>query len=293
MLRDNVHPSAFGYKVLGLAAADALADLMIESMTPDVPGNAVSASFRNRIVNGDFRINQRQVGALLAFYPAGSYTRDRWKSGPGGAEIWFDGSDNGDIIASVRGSTLIQVVEGGLYLREGGTYVLSWAGTAQARVYQGAASGSYASSPGVVSLIAGMDAVVEFTNGSATRVQLEPGLTATPFERRDDEADRCRRYFQRLNNPPLKGIAAGAAISRMSMPLYPRMRAAPTATLGGLISVFDGSTTGTITGIFGNFSTPQLIECDVGYSSATEFAWARLVTVFQGDAGHIDLAAEL
>lgn len=36
MLRDNVHPSAFGYKVLGLAAANAMLDLMIEPMSPEV-----------------------------------------------------------------------------------------------------------------------------------------------------------------------------------------------------------------------------------------------------------------
>ncbi|CAO4179372.1 SGNH/GDSL hydrolase family protein [Methylorubrum aminovorans] len=48
MLRDNVHPSAFGYKVLGLAAANAMLDLMIEPMSPEViDGTLPTASLAN------------------------------------------------------------------------------------------------------------------------------------------------------------------------------------------------------------------------------------------------------
>ena len=84
------------------------------------------------------------------------------------------------------GALLQQVIED--VNVEGGNYVLSWTGTATARVgiNGGAPSGSYSGSPLSFSgATAGQAITVEFYNGTLSKVQLEPSSGgATPFERR-------------------------------------------------------------------------------------------------------------
>jgi len=153
-----------------------------------------AASFRNRIINGNFAINQRGVSGTVAL-AAGAYGHDRFKAGAGGCTYTFSTAANGDTTLNISAGTLLQVIEGGLYLPEGGQYVLSWTGTATARVYQGAASGSYSASPLATGPAAGTNTTVEFSTGTLGLVQFEPGSAATPYERRDDEMCRCQRYY--------------------------------------------------------------------------------------------------
>ena len=82
---------------------------------------------------------------------------------------------------------------------EGGVTTLSWTGTAQARVWQGTATGSYAASPlTTASLTAGTDTVVEFNSGTVTRVKLESGSVATPYNRQSLAKSMAdyQRYYQ-------------------------------------------------------------------------------------------------
>ncbi|GJD70465.1 hypothetical protein [Methylobacterium gnaphalii] len=155
-----------------------------------------SPSFRNRIRNGDFSVNQRAVSGTvtLAAFARG---HDGWQAGSGGCTYTFATSAGRTTITITAGS-LYQTIEGALYLPEGGTYTLSWGGTAQGRIYQGSA-GAYAGSPVTASgLTAGTNTVVEFSTGTVSLAQLEPGNAPTPFEYRDDELRRCQRYFERV-----------------------------------------------------------------------------------------------
>ena len=283
---DRLHATSDGsgnWRVHGYVRADG---------TPLVlPASTQRASFRNRLCNGSFRVNQRQMayGTSVSF-AAGAYTVDRWKAGSGGVSVRLDPDPAGTLYAAIASGTLQQVIEGALYIQEGGTYVLSWIGTAQARVNGGA----FAPSPLVVTGLPAFGNVsIEFGTGSLQLPQFEPGSVPTAFEYRDDEETRCRRYFRRLFSPPMKGLVSGSTFSRMSMPLAPSMRAVPTVTIGGSISVFDGSTTGTLTTVNGNYSTAHLIECDFAYSTSGTFVSGRMVTIFQGGNGYLDLASEL
>jgi hypothetical protein len=152
---------------------------------------------RNIIINGDFRINQRAyvTGTAKA---AGVYTHDRWKAGAGGATYTFAQLASSTTITITAG-TLIQAVEDKNV--EGGTYVLSWTGTAQARagVNSGAPSGSYSVSPLIIAgQTAGTIMSIEFNTGTLGKVKLELGSVPTPFvmTRYANEFTECQRYYE-------------------------------------------------------------------------------------------------
>lgn len=152
---------------------------------------------RNRIINGNFAVNQRAVSGSVVL-AAGAYGHDRWKAGAGGCTYTFAASGNDTVITITAGS-LMQVIEDKNI--EGGTYRLSHAGTAQARVaVNGAAtSGSYAAAPfTTATATANQTITVEFSTGTVSKVMLEPGTVETPFERRPYgiEYMLCRRYYK-------------------------------------------------------------------------------------------------
>jgi hypothetical protein len=148
----------------------------------------------NRVINGNFAVNQRTYVTNTALV-ATAYGHDRWKAGAAGCTYTFT-AGLPDTTATITAGTLTQVIEAGMI--EGGVYTLSWAGTAQARVYQGAPTGAYAASPlTTASLPAGVNTIVEFSTGTLTSVKLEIGSVATPFNRQSlakSMAD-CQRYY--------------------------------------------------------------------------------------------------
>jgi hypothetical protein len=186
--------------------------------------------FRNKIINGNPRINQRDYVSGAAT-TVGQYTLDRWKvTGTGG--ITFSTTANKTTITIPSGQTIQQVIEG-LNL-DTGTYVLSWEGTAQGRVN----SGSYGASGAVTaSVTGGTNTTIEFNAGTVTNIQFEQGTVVTPFERRDygRELMMCQRYFSQINfNGALSFWLNGYALvneylqAQIMLPIT--MRAQPTLT---------------------------------------------------------------
>ena len=191
----------------------------------------------NRIINGNFAINQRGYvsGTALPSSPtvANGYGHDRWKAGAGGCTYTFT-TALADTTITITANTLTQIIEAGMI--EGGVYTLSWTGTAQARVYQGTPTGSYAASPVVTaSLTAGTNTIVEFNAGTLTKVKFESGSVATPFNRQSlakSMAD-CQRYYQGVQfnstiGPPSTG--AGQTYT-LCYPYIVSMRANPTMAI--------------------------------------------------------------
>jgi hypothetical protein len=186
----------------------------------------------NRIINGNFAINQRgQVsGTALA---AAAYGHDRWKAGASGCTYTFT-TALPDTTITITAGSLTQIIEAGMI--EGGVYTLSWTGTAQARVYQGAPAGVYAASPIVTpALPAGVNTIVEFNTGTIVRVKLEIGTVATPFNRQTmakSLADCQRYYYQRLYTDGWlcagQVFAAGQVGGFLAWPVT--MRASPTVS---------------------------------------------------------------
>lgn len=155
----------------------------------------------NVIINPSFRINQRGY-VSAATLASGDYGHDRWKAGASGGDYTFTQSENSTTITIGSGKSLIQVIENkNVY---GGSYLLSWTGTATARygVDSATPSGSYASSPITISgQTSGTVMSVEFTDGTLADVQLVLGSEELTFQPRPiaTELALCQRYCQVIN----------------------------------------------------------------------------------------------
>lgn len=260
--------------------------------------SAAAVSFRNRLINGNFFINQRNASSAPMVYPPGTFIRDRWKAGPLGCTAACVTAANGDTTIHIGKGTLRQDIEGALYLSEGGRYCLSWQGDAVGRIVVSDSEPVFESGKLVVSNIpAGANAIVEFgcRSGappvSLSLAQLEPGSTPTVFERRDDEAIRCRRYFRRIAEPPLRGVVCTVdMVARCGMPLSPTMAIVPKINLVEHLPVFDGASVSIATTILTDYSTSESIELDLALSS--ELTVGRPAIFFAGQGGILDVDAE-
>lgn len=198
---------------------------------------AAAAPFagRNRIINGTFAVNQRAFagGALTA----GTYGHDRWKAGAGGATYTVTGE-----VATITAGTLQQVIEG-VNVPEGGTYILSWTGTAQARVDGGA----YAASPiTVTGKTASTNTTVEFGTGTVSLVQYEAGSAKTLFDRRQFgvELTLCQRYYEVSGHSSYYSgsvQSGGAYYATSSFKVTKRIASPTVITAGGGATGFDAS----------------------------------------------------
>jgi hypothetical protein len=196
---------------------------------------------RNILINGDFRINQR-VYVSAATLATTVYGHDRWKAGAAGGDYSFTQLNGPTVITIAAGKTLIQVVEDkNVY---GGTYTLSWEGTAQGRyaVDSATPAGAYADSPiAITGQTAGTTMSVEFDDGTLGKVQLELGSAATGFEYRDygTELAMCQRYYQIIRLGGLSGGAITTTNALYSTVLVVEMRAAPSILLQSVITLWD------------------------------------------------------
>ena len=186
-------------------------------------------SFRNRARNPNFIVNQRAKAGSVVL-AAGVYGHDGWKAGASGCSYTFAASGN-DIVITISAGSLVQPIEGNMI--EGGDYVMSWFGTAQGKIGAGAAAVSGVTASGVTP---NANLLVEFGTGTLSRVQIEPGLVPTPYERRPLSFEEllCRRYFQIIyTGARFLATAPGQATSvQVNLPVL--MRATPTvATLTG------------------------------------------------------------
>jgi len=206
-------------------------------------GTANSLGMRNALFNADFRINQRGY-ASAATLAAGAYGHDRFKAGASGGDYSFTQLNSSTQVTIASGKSLIQVVEDKNVV--GGSYVLSWTGTALARVGVDSAtpSGTFVVSPILITgQTAGTTMSVEFNAGTLNTAQLELGTVATPFERRPIgfELALCQRYFYQRNivNTATDSVAvfqcfnAGSVYGKL-FDLPVTMRATPTGSLSSI-----------------------------------------------------------
>ena len=193
---------------------------------------------KNAIINGNFGINQRGVSGTVTL-SAGEYGHDRWKAGASGCTYTFATSENVTTLTISAGS-LIQVVEDINLLTD--TYTLSWTGTAQGKI----GAGSFGGSGITGSVTGGSHLNIEFNTGTVSKVQLERGSVATPFEFRSigQELALCQRYYQTLIDSEFRFYINN--VIRDPRAISPEMRATPTLTksfpLGSTNVVTDSTT---------------------------------------------------
>ena len=259
---------------------------------------AAQFGFKNRLIDGGFIINQRVYvsGTSLS---AGIYAHDRWKAGASGCTYTFtQGSLGVPITITITAGSLQQIIEG-CNMPDGGSYVLSWSGTAQARIN----GGTYGSSPLTVSgLTAGANCTVEFNTGTVLKPQLEVGSVATSFDYRPygTELALCQRYY--FKNAPSSiadaglgsGTQTGTTNAAILMNLPVQMRSAPTLTQSNTIisdnSTFDATATSIDAGYFGASSG----YANIAFASAgAAFRPVLFRAKSSGSIGFISFSAEL
>lgn len=162
---------------------------------------------RNKIINGNFGINQRVVSGTV-IKTVGLYGHDRWKAGAAGCTYTFSTTANVTTITISAGS-LIQVIEG-LNLQSG-THTLSWTGTAQGKI----GAGSFSATGVTGSATGGTNLSIEFGTGTLSKVQFEKGSIATTFEDRlfNLELSLCQMYYEKsydLSTAPASNTQNGA-----------------------------------------------------------------------------------
>ena len=179
----------------------------------------------NFVDNSGFSVNQRTYvsGTALA---SGAFGHDRWKGGASGCTYTFSGSSVATIITITAGS-LQQVIEGAALIS--GSYTLSWTGTAQGRT----GAGSYAASPVAVTATAGTNLTVEFNTGTVSRVRLEIGTAASPWQPRPVATEwvACQRFYQTGRYQILFGAYASGAYGSCWVPFPVLMRVSPTVAI--------------------------------------------------------------
>jgi hypothetical protein len=172
-------------------------------------GNGSLAGLRNLLINSLFTINQRAYVSATATTAANQYTVDRWCVVTSGQNLTFSATA-GVGTATAPAGGLKQIIEGASII--GGTYTLSWTGTATATV-----NGTAVANGGTVTLTGGVNCPVIFSGGTVSEPQLEPGPVATPFEQRPIglELSLCQRYFQviRGTDSPANNVTVGAGAS--------------------------------------------------------------------------------
>jgi len=176
---------------------------------------------KNKSIKSNYAIKQRGVSGTVVL-SAGVYGHDRFKAGSSGCTYTFATTANVTTITITAGS-LQQVIEG--VNLQSGTHVLSWTGTAQAKID----SGSYADTGVTATLTGGTNATVEFGTGTVTKAQLEVGSNASTFEQLQygQQFALCQRYYQVHDQSVNAYYNAGI----IGFPFNTVMRASPTLTL--------------------------------------------------------------
>jgi hypothetical protein len=246
-----------------------------------------ASALNNRLIDAGFTINQRGYvsGTALA---SGVYAHDRWKAGASGATYTFtQGSLGVPITVTITAGSLQQIIEG-CHVPEGGTYTLSWQGTAQARVN----GGSYSASPLVVSgLTAGANVTVEFNTGTLLKPKFQTGSVADSFDYRPygTELALCQRYYQNIMN--FSGSFYSTNAVAMSCFLPVQMRTAPTVSVisGGSITINVAGTSNQTIASPSFSANSALYLSSSGGTSSTSTIGVQVNTV----SGAIQATAEL
>ena len=224
--------------------------LSVSSITTNsIVLGGVPISHDNLLDNGNFLVKQNGYASGTAL-AAGAYGHDRWKAGGGGCTYTFTQASSAENGATHSPDTTITITSG--YLQQdvpasrivGGTYTLSWAGTAQAIVqyYDGSQlqTPAVGASPLTFVLPAGCTVTVSIgspSTGTCGTIQLERGSVATPFQRRDPQVElgRCLAF-----NWTQTGLSIGMSPREAGTPEIYRvayipfpvpMRAAPSVTV--------------------------------------------------------------
>lgn len=130
---------------------------------------------------------------------------------------------------------------------------------------------------------------------SVTDVQLEPGSTATTFERRPFslEAGLCYRYYFRPNVPAGAGVAnATSSVTRFTTPFPVPMRIGPTVSWSG-VGFYDGTSAQEFSSVNGDFSNLTYAQADISCGGSGFTAGRAVVAYNYTGSAAFSASAEL
>lgn len=188
--------------------------------------------FRNKLINAAGNINQRGYTSGTATTVANQYTIDRWKVVTLGKSLSWVTNGAGVTFTAPAGG-VIQIIEAGNI--EGGTYVLSWTGTATAIV-----NGTAVTNGGTIVIAANTQTTVTFSGGTFAFPQLELGSAPTTFDWRPLQVELalCQRYFERLaitGTGPAYGIGGVASgVAYITVQFQTKKRSNPSVSFSAL-----------------------------------------------------------
>lgn len=125
-------------------------------------------------------------------------------------------------------------------------------------------------------------------------VQFEQNVMPTPFEQRPIgvELSLCHRYYQRMVDPAGAGVSSGGGtVARTLLPLYTKMRVAPTSTISGTLNFWNGGSAATCTSIQTVFNSVSQGQIDFACSVGSLGQAIMLYTT--GGSQYLDFSAEL
>lgn len=196
------------------------------------------AGFRNILINGDMRINQR--GVTIAAAANGAYGLDRWKK--------------------VDASNMTQIVESGNF-EPSTVYTLSGTGVTTQQITS-PSSGNW-TLPNIPI--------------TATKVQLEKGSISTPFELRPIglELVLCKWYFEVISVGFISGFSPAGAVLNLQFPV--QKRSSPTLTVSALGSAVGNAGSISITAVSSVVATKDGAYMDlagsVAWSASASYSW--------------------
>jgi|SRR5580692_2316397 hypothetical protein len=239
----------------------------------------------NLVLNGNFAINQRRyVSGAASSLGSSSYRHDGWRFG----SYTFEPSteDPRDTIVTITGATPLNQVIAGLAVA-GGTYTLSWTGSALGRLAVGAnvaPTGVPQPSPIVVNNVnQGAGFQIDFQpGGTLGNVQLIPGSVVLPFQRLPFEVEliRCYRtsfviYASQGNSVLGMGYVYGGGTNVILVGSFPFPMSGPPSFQGGGYENIAGDrfNAGSVTGVtpqlkMNDFSTVRGFELNIAISTS-------------------------
>ena len=200
----------------------------------DHTGEISNPSGKNRVINGAFNVNERGYisGTVQA---SGSYAVDRWKSSSANSSMTFTTAPQGQMVTLV-GSYQQRIERANM---EAGSYMVSWQGSAQCRIYRvGDTPPAYSVSPIVFVSDGTTDVMIEFNAGTLWKVQVELGGAITPFEFRHISQEKwlCAWFYERITFTSTifsTGQATSATNASGSIPFKHRKRSQGSAIFSG------------------------------------------------------------
>jgi len=200
-----------------VVAADetaSLAPTVLTQLATDLSDTfAPLTSSRNLLINSNFAVNQSAYVSATDL-ALNAYGLDMWKATTATSRMTFTAAPQGQTVTIAAGDSFGQVVERANVTA--GSHILSWPGTAEARVYNvGGSAPSYAASPITVTLDGLADVLAEFGPGTVGQVQLERGTVATPYQppMYADNLAKCQRYYETGSAKVFVNDATGVALA--------------------------------------------------------------------------------